>query len=90
MYQKSVLLMSVMVSLFLLGGLWVALVQTQLVAEDDGSGSADGALSDLAMQRKHVVVVTFLVVEILVCASSFLFDELLKRRRESITDASGC
>jgi hypothetical protein len=77
MYQKTVLFMSVMVSLFLLGGLWVALVQTQLVPgtvpEDDGSGSADGALSDLAVRRQQVVVVTFLAVEILVRASSILF-----------------
>ena len=57
-------------TLILLGTLWYSLVSTQVVGgvvtEDDGSGSADGAVSDRATTRQQIVVVTFLAVEILV------------------------
>ena len=91
LYQKTVLFMTVVVTLLTLGGLWIALVQTQLVVgsipADDGSGSADGALSDLAVLRQQVVVATFLAVEILVCALSNGF---CKDRGGSTTDSATC
>lgn len=40
------------------------------VPRDDGSGSADGELSDLTLRRQVVVVVTFLTVEVLVRSST--------------------
>ena len=59
--------MSVLATLLVYGGLWVALVQTQLaVGAEDGSGSGDGVASDLALRRRYIVVATFLAVEILV------------------------
>jgi hypothetical protein len=67
LYQRTVVLMSVLATLLVYGGLWVALVQTQLaVGAEDGSGSGDGVASDLALRRRYIVVATFLAVEILV------------------------
>jgi hypothetical protein len=66
--------MTVWGTLGIFGGLWIALVQTQqavgTVPRDDGSGSADGELSDLTLRRQVVVVVTFLTVEVLVRSST--------------------
>ena len=74
LYQKTVLKMTVWATLGTFGGLWIALVQTQVAAGttpgNDGSGSADGELSDLALRRRSVVVATFLIVEILVRSST--------------------
>jgi hypothetical protein len=100
MYQKTVLFMTVVVTLLTLGGLWVALVQTQLavgsVPADDGSGSADGTLSDRAVRRQQVVVATFLAVELLVRVSSFRTRSLRTPVSRSLTlrlaasTTSGC